>query len=77
MSNRSKKIVLTGQFTFDYKVLKRYMIRKVVRQGIIWFSNIQIRYLKDLCEPCLNTPEEENESVSVVFFRMVKSISNS
>ena len=57
ISNLTKKIVSTGQFTFDYKVLKRYMNRKIVKQGIIWFSNMQIRYLKDLCEPCLNTAE--------------------
>ena len=44
----TKKIVSTGQFTFDYKVLKRHMIRKIVKQRIIWFSNMQIRYVKDL-----------------------------
>ena len=33
------------------------MIRKIVKQGIIRFSNMQIRYFKDLCEPCLNAPE--------------------
>ena len=57
ISNLTKKIVSTGQFTCDYKVLKRYMIRKTVKQGIIWPSNMQIRYFKDLCEPCLNAPE--------------------
>ena len=56
-----KKTVLTGQFTFDYKVLKRYMIRKTVKQGIIWFLNKQIRYLKDLCELCLNAPENPSK----------------
>ena len=35
ISNLSNKIVSTGQFTFDYKVLKRYMIPKIVKQGII------------------------------------------
>ena len=53
----SNLTVLTGQFTFDYKVLKRYMIRKIVKQGTVWFSNMQIRYFKDLSEPCLNTPQ--------------------
>ena len=57
ISNLTKKIISTGQFTFDYKVLKRYMIQKIVKQGIIWLSNMQIRYFKDLCEPCLNAPE--------------------
>ena len=57
ISNLTKKVVSTGQFTFDYKVLKRYMIRKIVKQGIIWLSNMQNRYFKDLCEPCLNAPE--------------------
>ena len=58
ISNLAKKIVSIGQlFTFDYKVLKRYMIRKIVKQGINWFSNTQIRYFKDLYEPCLNAPE--------------------
>ena len=57
ISNLTKIIVSIGQFTFDYKVLKRYMIRKIVKQGIIWFSNMQIRYFKDLCEPCLNAPK--------------------
>ena len=57
ISNLTKNIVSTGQFTFNYKVLKRYMIRKMVKQRIIWFSNTQIRYFKDLCEPCLNAPE--------------------
>ena len=33
------------------------MIRKIVKQVIIWFSNMQIRYFKDLCEPRLNEPE--------------------
>ena len=33
------------------------MIRKIVKQGIIWFSNMQIRYFKHVCEPCLNAPE--------------------
>ena len=37
------------------------MIRKTVKQGIIWFSNMQIRYFKDLCEPCLNAPEFDIE----------------
>ena len=60
ISNLTKKIVSTGQFTFDYKVLKKYIIRKVVKQGIIWFSNMQIRYFKNLCEPCLNALEEDN-----------------
>ena len=62
ITNLTKKIVSTGQFTFDYKVLKRYLIRKIVKQGIIWFSNMQIRYFKDLCEPCLGAPEQ-NPSV--------------
>ena len=57
ISNLTKKIVSTCQFTFDYKVLKRYMIRKIVKQGIIWFSNMLIRYFTELCEPCLNAPE--------------------
>ena len=57
ISNLTKKIVSIGQFTFEYKVLKRYMIRKIVKQGIIWFLNMQIRYLKDLCERCFNAPE--------------------
>ena len=34
------------------------MIGKIAKQGIICFSNMQIRYLKDLCEPCLNAPED-------------------
>ena len=59
ISNLTKEIVSTGQFTSDYKVLKRYMIRKIVKQGIIWFSNMHIRYFKDLCEPCLNAPEAD------------------
>ena len=58
ISNLTKKIVSTGQFTFDYKVLKRYMIRKIVKQGIILFSNMQIRYFKNLCEPRLNATEK-------------------
>ena len=33
------------------------MVRKIVKQGIFWFSNVQIRYFKDLCEPCLSAPE--------------------
>ena len=33
ISNLTKKIVSTSQFTFDYKVLKRYMIPKIVKQG--------------------------------------------
>ena len=57
ISNLTEKIVSIGQFTFDYEVLKRYMIRKIVKQGIIWFSNVEIRYFKDLCEPSLSTPE--------------------
>ena len=57
ISNLTKKIVSTGQFTFDNKVLKRYIIGKIVKQAIIWFSNMQIRYFKDLCEPCLSVPE--------------------
>ena len=58
ISNLTKKIASAGQFTFDYKILKRYMIRKIVKQGIIWVSNMQIRYFKDLCKPCLNAPEK-------------------
>ena len=57
ISNLTRKIVSTGQFTFDYKVLKRYMIRKIVKQGVNWFSNMQIGYFKDLYEPFLNAPE--------------------
>ena len=63
MSNLAKKIVSTGQVTSDYnvscdyKVLKRYMIRKIVKQEIIWFSIMQIGYFKDLCQPCLDTLE--------------------
>ena len=41
------------------------MIRKIVKQGIIWFSNMQIRYFKDLCKPCLNAPEIEYEIVVI------------
>ena len=59
-----KELFSTGQFTSDYKVLKRYMVRKILKQGIIRFSNMQIRYFKDLCEPCLNAPEKEIEKVS-------------
>ena len=62
ISNLTKKIVSTGQFIFDYKVLKRSMIRKIVKQGIIWFSNMQIRYFKDLWETCLNAPEQISSS---------------
>ena len=62
----SNHIVSTGQFKFEYKVLKRYMIRKIVKQGIIWFSNMQIRYFKDLCEPCLN-------ALSICFHKEVHS----
>ena len=57
ISNLAKKIVSTGQFTFDYKVLKRYIIQKIVKQGIIWFSNMQIRHFKDHWEPYLNAPK--------------------
>ena len=57
ISNLTKIIVSTAQFTFDYNVLIRYIIQKVVKQGIIWFPNMQIRYSKDLSEPCLNAPE--------------------
>ena len=53
ISNLTKKIVSTGQFTFDYKVLKRYMIRKIVKQGIICFSNMQIRYFKGFANHAL------------------------
>ena len=52
-----KNTVLTGQFTFECKVFKRYMIRKIVKQRIIRFSNMHIRYHKGLCQPCLNPPE--------------------
>ena len=58
ISNLTKTIVSTGQSTFDYKVLKRYMIRKIVKQGIIWLSNMQIRYFKDFCELCLDAPKK-------------------
>ena len=40
-----------GQFTFDGKVSKRYMNGKIVKQRIM-----QNRYLKDICELCLNAP---------------------
>ena len=42
ISNLTKKIVSTGQFTFDYKVLKRYMIGKIVKQRInnLIFKNV-------------------------------------
>ena len=53
ITNLTKRIVSTGQFISDYKVLK---IRRIVKQGIIWFSNMQIRYFKDLCEPALILP---------------------
>ena len=53
ISNLAKKIVSTGQFTFDYKILKRYMIRKIVKQGISWFSNVQIRYLRTFANHAL------------------------
>ena len=52
-----------------YKVLKRYIIRKIVKQGIIWFSNMQIRYFKDLCEPCLNAPEGPSPSTPIQIFK--------
>ena len=35
------------------------MIRKIVKQGITWFSNMQIRSFKDLCEPCFKASEFE------------------
>ena len=35
ISNLTKN-VSTGQFTFDYKASERYMIRKIVKQEIIW-----------------------------------------
>ena len=71
ISNLAKKIVSTGQFTFDYKVLKRYMIRKIVKQGIIWFSIMQIRYFKDLRESCLNKPEYPTNGGSSCYQKMV------
>ena len=49
----------------SFAVLKKYMIRKIVKQGITWFSNMQIRYFKDLCEPCLNSPEKFVEFLSI------------
>ena len=57
ISNLTKTIVSTSQFTFYYKVLERFMIRNIIKQGIICFSNMQMRYFKDLCEPCLNSPK--------------------
>ena len=57
ISNLTSKLVSTGQFTFDYEMLKRYMILKIVKQGTIWFSNMQIRYFTDLCEQCLKASE--------------------
>ena len=42
-------------------------MRKIVKQGIIWFSNIQIRYFKDLCEPCLNAPERARAGDSSMY----------
>ena len=57
ITNLTEKIVSTDQFTFDCKVLNRCMIRRIVKQEIICFSNMQIRYLKELCQPCLTVPE--------------------
>ena len=53
-SNLTEKIVLTDKFKFDCKFSKRYVNGKIVKQRIICFSNMQIRYLKDLPEPCMS-----------------------
>ena len=57
MRMRNTSFAKNFNLTKKYKVLKGYMIRKIVKQEIIWFSNMQIRYFKDLCEPCLDVRE--------------------
>ena len=43
----------------------RFAAQRLIKQGIICFSNMQIRYLKDLCEPCLNAPEKTSKNCFV------------
>ena len=49
------------------------MIQKIVKQGMIWLSNMQIRYFKDLCEPCF--PWDQIGTRSKRMYNMGRSVS--